>query len=84
MTPITTSGIPELAAINAFRLTISKGDTFTFSLDGCSIHNRFGLGGEEIETVCELKDLSFDEHMVVSCRIMPAAYEPLKHPRRLR
>jgi len=32
--------------------------TFTFPLDGCSIHNRFGLDGEEIETGCELKGLA--------------------------
>jgi hypothetical protein len=29
-----------------------------------------GLDGEEIETVCELKDLSFDEHTVKSCGIL--------------
>ena len=30
----------------------------TDPLDGCSIHNRFGLDGEEIETVCELRGLA--------------------------
>ena|SRR5262245_27494618 len=38
-----------------------------------SIHNRFGLDGEEFETVCELKDLSFNEHKVISSWLSAAA-----------